>query len=262
METKQYLVRLLGTRADWLNDMTEDEQKIMEDHFNYFKDLVKKEKCLMAGPCKDPVFGLVILDVASEAEAKEIMDSEPSVIGGIHTYDMNPFHLSLMSDYTPKDRYPEKIADLALTKEVTVKASITDVWNAWTTTEGVNSFFSPNAKVELRVGGSYEIYFLTDQPYGGRGSEYCKILSYLPNKMLSFDWNAPPHFGKLRFIHTRVIVTFEDLHDGNVKVTMSHVGFGEGEDWFKVYEYFDQAWGYVMTNFEKLYAEGKEPFKE
>ena len=65
-------------------------------------------------------------------------------------------------------------------KEVTVKASMEEVWDAWTTSKGVTTFFAPEAKIELKYDGSYELYFDLDKPEGLRGSEGCKILSFLP----------------------------------------------------------------------------------
>jgi uncharacterized protein YndB with AHSA1/START domain len=154
------------------------------------------------------------------------------------------------------ERYVKDPTDMIVFKEVTVPATIDQVWEAWTTTEGVKTFFSSQAKVELRIGGAFEIYFLLDAPYGSRGSEDCKILSYLPKKMLSFEWNAPPTFGDLRGIHTHVILQFKEIAENQVKVSLSHIGWGSGEDWDKLYDYFDSAWSYVLGNFQKRFEEG------
>ena len=35
----------------------------------------------------------------------------------------------------------------AIDEKITVKANVDDVWKAWTTTEGVKTFFAPDAKV-------------------------------------------------------------------------------------------------------------------
>ena len=55
--------------------------------------------------------------------------------------------------------------------EITVNGSLEQVWNAWTTEEGVKSFFSPDCKVELKVGGAYEMYFAPEAPEGMRGGD-------------------------------------------------------------------------------------------
>ncbi len=137
-----------------------------------------------------------------------------------------------------------------LKKEMTVSASPAQVWNAWTTNEGVKSFFAADANVELRIGGKYEIYFSTDEPKGKRGSEGCKVLSYLPHKMLSFQWSAPPKFPSLRSANaqTTVVLQFEELTTNSTKVTLSQFDWGEGDEWDQCYDYFDRAWSYVLNN--------------
>ncbi len=51
-------------------------------------------------------------------------------------------------------------------KTVTVKAPVDAVCDAWTTTEGVKTFFAPDARVEPRPGGPFEIFF---NPYAKPG---------------------------------------------------------------------------------------------
>jgi len=147
-------------------------------------------------------------------------------------------------------------SDKILRKETFVPATLEQVWNAWTTTEGVKTFFSPEAKVELAVGGPFEIYFILEAPYGSRGSEDCRVLSYLPMEMLSFSWNAPRDFGELRKRHTIVVLHFQEVGPGKVKVALSQLGWGKGEDWGKLYDYFDKAWSYVLGNLKKRFAAG------
>lgn len=258
---KHYLVELLGTRPTWPDDMTPDEEKIMSDHFQYLKKLTHDHKVVMAGPVFDFKFGLIILQVESEQEALEIMAKEPSVTDGLHTYKMSEMRVSLLRDYMPPYRFVDKPLDKVIVKEMVVTASSDDVWNVWTTTEGVKTFFSPDSKVELRIGGPYEIYFDMSMPYGSRGSEFCRILSYVPERMLCFEWNAPPAFGPLRDIHTVVVLNFDPLPENKVKVTLTHHGWGEGDAWQGVYGYFDKAWEKVLANFEKRFKDGPLDWK-
>ena len=39
---------------------------------------------------------------------------------------------------------------------------------------------------------AYELHFLEDAPEGRRGSESCRVLAFVPERLLSFTWNAPP----------------------------------------------------------------------
>ncbi len=150
-----------------------------------------------------------------------------------------------------------------LRKEVTVHATLDEVWDAWTTPEGVASFFAPKSKIEIRVGGPYELYFILDAPPGQRGCEGCRVLSYLPKEMLSFEWLAPPSIPALRDAgkKTHVVLRFteEPPGAGCVRVELTQLGWGEGDDWDKCYKYFDGAWGYVMGNLHKRFAPAPTP---
>lgn len=227
----------------------------MQEHYEYLLGLTQRGHVLMAGPCFDPVFGLMVLQTYTEEEAVAIMEKEPSVVGGVHTYKMQPMHVSLMADHVPAARYVAEPSDRILRKEVEVTASLEQVWETWTTTEGTQSFFADHAHVELRPGGLFEIYFNPDALEGQRGSEGCRILSYLPETMLSFEWNAPPSFGELRYQHTRVVILFTESPEGKIKLHLSHLGWGQGEQWDELYAYFDRAWDYVLSSFAKSVAQ-------
>ncbi len=263
-EYKEYLGRLLGTRDTWPDDMTEAESAVMQKHFEYLRDLTAQKKVLMAGPVlgRDPKFGLVVLRVASLDEAHDIMKNDPSVQSGLHTYELSEMSVALMAHHVPRDRYAAAVTDRVLHKEVTVPGTLSDVWRLWTTDDGLRSFFSPNSHIELRVGGPFEILFSMDSPVGERGSEDCRILSWLPERMLSYEWNAPPSLGPMRQKHSHVVILFEEAGPGKVRVDFNQYGWGEGEGWQKVYEYFDRAWSYVLGNFEKRMTSGPINWEE
>lgn len=131
------------------------------------------------------------------------------------------------------------------------------VWSLWTTQEGIASFFAPSNKIELEIGGAFELYFIADNPVGSKGSEGCKILSYVPHEMLSFSWNAPPQFPNVRGQHTWCVLRFEEIEGGLMGIEFVHLGWGEGEEWDQVYDYFGKAWQQVFDSFEDA-AEGRK----
>lgn len=134
-------------------------------------------------------------------------------------------------------------------KEITVNASLEEVWNRWTTGEGIRAFFAQDCSIELRLGGKYEMYFLKDAEPGQRGSEGCKVLSFIPYEMLSFSWNAPPQFPTIRNgnTHTYVVLNFEKIEASKTKVRLRHLGWQEGKEWGEVFAYFDNAWDNVLN---------------
>jgi uncharacterized protein YndB with AHSA1/START domain len=143
-------------------------------------------------------------------------------------------------------------------KELVLTASLSDVWHAWTTAEGAKAFFAPEAKIELRIGGPYEVYFNLDEPQGQRGSEDCVILSYLPMEMISFTWNAPPSIPNLRNKgeKTWVVLSLKELDGGRVKISLSHVITQRGEDWDKYYDYFVPAWDVIAARLALRFSKG------
>ena len=153
--------------------------------------------------------------------------------------------------------------DRTLCHETVIPASLEEVWQAWTTTEGIQSFFTPNANVELKVGGKYELFFDMSAEPGMRGAEDCHVLSYLPMEMLSYEWNAPPSIPILREagVKTWVVMQFEDLGDNRVRIKHTMLGIGEGEDWDSYIAYFERAWTHVLDackqRFEKEAADGE-----
>lgn len=153
------------------------------------------------------------------------------------------------------NRYPIENSGKIIDKETVVSATIDSVWERWTTKEGTEKFFSKNTNVELKLGGPFEIHFMLEAPEGQKGSEGCRILSYLPKKMLSFEWNAPPSFGDIRGQHTQVIIFFEKLTDDTVKINLYHHGFGVSEKWDELFDYFNSAWDLVLGWFEKSFEE-------
>jgi uncharacterized protein YndB with AHSA1/START domain len=122
--------------------------------------------------------------------------------------------------------------------------SIDLMWWKWTTHEGLKTFFGEDNTMELKIGGPFEIYFSKKAQAGLRGSEGCKVISYLPKEMFSFSWNAPPKFPGIRTAeyHTWVVVNFKPVKGNRTEVSMSHLGWLQGGEWDQVYEYFDKAW--------------------
>ena len=155
----------------------------------------------------------------------------------------------------------EERSDRAIFEKITVKANVDDVWRAWTTTEGIKTFFAPEAKVELRVDGPFEIYINPLAEAGQKGADDMRILAFQDKKMLTFTWNAPPFLAEARKQRTVVIVRFISRGDSLTDVTLQHVGWGEGNEWDKAFDYFTKAWPSVMKNLKKRFDDGPVDWK-
>jgi uncharacterized protein YndB with AHSA1/START domain len=151
---------------------------------------------------------------------------------------------------------PAHSAERAIDKQVEIAATLDQAWDAWTTREGITSFFAPDARIEPRVGGAFHIHIDPGAPPGSRGADDMRFLALQPKKMLSFDWNAPPSLPDVRAQRTFVVVRFERVGDAVTRVSLHHTGWGEGGQWDQAYTYFDRAWGSVLGNLKKRFEQG------
>ena len=134
----------------------------------------------------------------------------------------------------------------SFTRQVRLAAEPAEVFRAWTTAEGLKALLDVEAKVELRIGGPLELYFMPEAPEGTRGSEGCQILAYLPDRLLAFSWNAPPTIPETRELHTWVVMELVPTGEGGTDLSLTHAGFGEGDAWDETAAYFERAWGLVI----------------
>jgi uncharacterized protein YndB with AHSA1/START domain len=144
----------------------------------------------------------------------------------------------------------------AIDKEVVVAASAEQTWVSWTTRDGIRSFMAPDAEVDARVGGAFHVYFDPLGDPGLKGADDMRFMALQQPKMLSFDWNAPPHLAETRAQRTFVVLRFEPVDATHTRVRLHHTGWGDGGQWDQTYAYFDRAWGQVLGNLVKRYADG------
>lgn len=129
-----------------------------------------------------------------------------------------------------------------------------EVWKLISTSAGWRQSLGAESHIELRPGGKFELFFNPAAPEGQRGSEGCTILSFVPNQMLSFTWNAPPKFEHVRDRRTWVVMHLDELAPARTRLRIDHLGFAEeaGEnpehraEWEAVRSYFQLAWNKVL----------------
>jgi uncharacterized protein YndB with AHSA1/START domain len=134
-----------------------------------------------------------------------------------------------------------------LRHEVTVKASLAEVWKAVTTSEGLMSFMAPVVHMELKTGGAFDSSYRVGSKLGDPGTIHNQVLNYVPLEMFSIKVNLTKQFPpRLRDAGTLfAVLTFKDVGTRQVLVRESMLGWGDGEDWNQVYEFF--SWGNAFT---------------
>lgn len=135
-----------------------------------------------------------------------------------------------------------------------VHAPVSEVWRVFTTSRGAEEFFAQKANIHLAIGGPYEIQF--DPNDDRSGTKGLKILSYAPEEMISFEWNAPPEMPEVRNGGTWVVVALRPLDAYTTHVTITHLGWKQGREWDIAYAHFQQGWAELMARLEKRFTDG------
>lgn len=148
------------------------------------------------------------------------------------------------------------IINRSIIREIVIPAGIDEAWNAWTTKEGIQSFFAPECNVELKVHGMYEIFFTPDAEPGKRGAEGNRIMAIEPYKMFSFTWDAPTTMPHVRKQRTLVVLKFKKIDDEKTRIFICHTGWGDGNEWDDAFDYFSDAWDVILKRLEMRFDSG------
>lgn len=146
-------------------------------------------------------------------------------------------------------------AERALRVQVTVKAPVNAVWEVWSTTEGSQTFFAGKTNIQLKIGGPYEIFFNpADERMSTQG---CKVLSYAPQQMVSFQWSLPGDmFPDIPKAATWVVVQMRPTSANRTEVTITQLGWGMGPEWDRAYNHMENGWKMVAAQIEQRFEHG------
>lgn len=95
-----YILKLIPALLDEKN-WTQKEEGIVERHFIKLQGLLKEGKLILAGKTDgldEKTFGIVILEVDSDEEARFLMENDPAVAEGIMKAELFPYRVALLRD--------------------------------------------------------------------------------------------------------------------------------------------------------------------
>lgn len=139
--------------------------------------------------------------------------------------------------------------------KLTLNAPIEKVWHTWTDSQDITNWFSPEAHIELRIGGPYELYFDSSN-HDHQSTKGCKITEIKPRTSLGFQWKGPDMYQEtmtnpapITYVH----VTFESEGE-KTHLTVNHGGWGKGEKWEEAKAWHVNAWEGVLADLKKHMA--------
>jgi uncharacterized protein YndB with AHSA1/START domain len=147
-----------------------------------------------------------------------------------------------------------------INEEVVIDAPLLDVWKALGTAEGLAGWMGDSARIELKLGGRFEVRHnvrtLTEgekklargEKASAGGMRETRILSFVPMKMLSYEGGMAGTWN---------VWTLDEISPGRVRV--HHTGLGTSEDWVRMAPMFEKAMQGVL---DKLVAYLKATSKQ
>jgi uncharacterized protein len=96
MAKQHYFFKLIPPRPTFPQDITEDESRLMEEHSRYFEKHFAAGRLLLYGPvmASSGTFGLAVLEVDNEAEARRFGEGDPSIRAGLNKFEISPMRVS------------------------------------------------------------------------------------------------------------------------------------------------------------------------
>ena len=83
-------------RHEFFENPSPHEEAVMEAHYEYLKQATEQGVVLLAGPCLDETFGIVVLTAESESAARAFMLNDPSVKSNVMMAELHPMKVSLI----------------------------------------------------------------------------------------------------------------------------------------------------------------------
>jgi uncharacterized protein YndB with AHSA1/START domain len=153
------------------------------------------------------------------------------------------------------DKAANAAAGKVLLIELTIPAPLPEVWKAFSTNDGLMTWLTPNATVDLRPGGDWICHFPGGSTGGGT------ILSFVPQQELVISALAPDQFPTVRAHRTTAKFTFKA--DGNsTLVRLTQTGWQEGDEWNRAYEYLAGGNAQLLAMLHHRFVSGPVDWKK
>ena len=126
---------------------------------------------------------------------------------------------------------------------IVVNASVTQVWKAFTTRDGIESWMAASASVELRVGGLMRTSYVKLDDLDSGAAIHNRILSFDPERMISLQCvRTPEKFPfKAAIAKAWTNIYFESVGENKTRVTSRMLGFDNTPESVQCRNFFVQG---------------------
>lgn len=144
-----------------------------------------------------------------------------------------------------------------LVHEAIIEAPLARVWATFTTEEGWKDWGPKFAMMDVRPGGSIESSYFADAGSGDARNILHRILAIVPERMIAMRLERVPEGGpvsKKVMAETWVVYELTPLGDNRTQLRILGLGYGEGEDFDRVVQFFHSGNTYSIELLRKNIA--------
>jgi uncharacterized protein YndB with AHSA1/START domain len=170
----------------------------------------------------------------------------PSAQAGAQSRSFDQGHVHVTTTADPK----------RLDFSVTVPATVDQVWDAFTTVAGLTSWLAPQAAVDPRPGGKWEVSFGPGSSTAGGTIELVQ-----PKSLIAIAAMAPDRFPTVRRERTDAVFEFAPAGAGATTVRLAQTGWKDGPEWDQAYAYLAGGNAQLLEALYQRFAVGPASWK-
>ncbi|MCB0656971.1 MAG: SRPBCC domain-containing protein [Saprospiraceae bacterium] len=145
-------------------------------------------------------------------------------------------------EYLPSSRIDTlPSGELMLVQTITLPATVTQVWNAYTTESGWKGWVTPVVEMDFRINGTIKSHYDSTAHIGDKGTIVTHILNYVPHRQITMQAELTenfPEFMQSDAANLYSIVTFESLDNNRSKLTNYGIGYKNEKKWLDLLQFF------------------------
>lgn len=143
-----------------------------------------------------------------------------------------------------------------LVHEGIVEAELPEVWAAFTTKEGVESWMAPHAEVTLEIGGSMRTVYDPKAKVGDPSTIENTYLCFDPMRMLAFHVTRFPEGFPFPNAVKRMwtVIYFDRAEPGKTRIRIVGLGFTQDEESQKMRKFFEAGNAQTLKELQQRFA--------
>lgn len=151
---------------------------------------------------------------------------------------------------------PVAHAQSSINAEGVVDAPVARVWEAWTTTPGLQAWLAPHADIQLRIGGLMRTQYDPQGKLTDASAIANRVLAFEPHRMLAIQvTTAPADFPfRARVGEMWTVLYLAPTADGKTAVRIVGLGFGDDAEAQRMREFFDKGNAYTLTQLQQHFS--------